>query len=130
MSAPDSAASALGFGTAFDAHLAATTPSIFTLDADGELRLCLDRTREAWDRLAAAGHAPPTLADTHALLRDRATGWVMYVRAGARALIEPHPRADVAVFSTQQAALDALAALGRPPVVKAGDPRFPPDGAR
>lgn len=116
----------LGFGTAFDAHLAATTPCIFTCDADGELRLCLERSREAWDRLAEAGGAPPVFADTHALLRDRGTGWVMYVRAGAPALLRPHPRADVAIYADQHAALSALAALSRPPVLRPGDPRWPP----
>jgi hypothetical protein len=116
----------LGFGTAFDAHLAATTPCIFTCDADGELRLSLERSREAWDRLAEAGGAPPVYADTHALLRDRGTGWVMYVRAGAPALLSPHPRADVAIYADQHAALSALASLSRPPVLKPGDPRWPP----
>ena len=104
------------FGTSFDAALAHALPAIFTLDADGELRLNLDRTREAWDRHTAAGHPAPALDEVHALLRDRATGWVLYAQAGAWALLADHPRADVLRFPNEAAARAALADLGRPPL--------------
>jgi hypothetical protein len=119
MTTLDARMGAAQFGTHFDEALARALPAIFTLDADGELRLNLDRSREAWDRLAAAGAPAPTFDEAHALLRDRATGWVLYARAGAWALLADHPRADVRRFPDEAAARAALAALGRPPVVDA-----------
>ncbi len=102
------------FGSEFDRRLAATGPGVlFTRDADGELRLADDRTREL--------HAlvPPPHAEgwCHCLYRDRATGFVQYLLVTSPDLCAVHPRADIARFSTQAAALDALDALGVPPVV-------------
>lgn len=97
----------------FDAALARSgPPAIFTVDADGRLRLDADRTRDAWSRLAEPpGHEPALY-----LLRDRPTGWVQLVLVTAPALAEGHPRADACRYAKARLALDAQAALGPLPV--------------
>ena len=52
-----------------------------------------------------------------ALFRDRETGFVSLLYVTARALVAEHPRADSRFLDDEPAALAALAALGRPPVV-------------
>lgn len=104
-----------GFADAFDQALAeAGPPALFTHSPDGELKLDLIKTRDAWDRLAH----PPERDPAHCLLRDEATGYVQYVLATSRALVAEHPRASVVTFDSAGAALEALAELGSPPVVR------------
>ena len=107
----------IGFSTPFDAALAGEgPPSLFTVNARGELRLDPDRTRDGWNR------CEPEIPDhetCHVLLRDRATGWVQYVLVTGRALVVDHPRADVRFFDDQASALVALAALGPLPLDRA-----------
>ena len=101
------------FGSEFDRHLAhGGCPAVFTCDADGELRLADDRSRESHAR------ATPPLRPgwVHCLYRDRATGYVLYVLVTSPDLCSDHPRADIARFATQAAALDRLASLGVPPL--------------
>ena len=104
---------ALDFSDAFDRAVALSgPPALFTLDAEGTLRLDADRTRDGW------GRSGEDLARDvgHWLLRDRATGWVQYALATGSALVEDHPGAAAARFPTQDVALAALRALGRPPL--------------
>lgn len=97
----------------FDAAVAESgAPALFTVDADGRLRLDPDRTRDALARLPG----PPAWVPTLALLRDRATGYVQLVLTSAPELVMGHPRADARLFADAAEALDALAALGRPPI--------------
>lgn len=102
----------LEFCDPFDAALAAVLPAIFTVDADGRLRLDADRSRDAWARCAG----PPGFEPCDCLFRDRATGWVQYALVTSPALCEAHPRADIARYPSVEAALEALSRLGRPPV--------------
>ena len=103
------------FGSSFDRRLAELGPAaVFTLDADGELRLSDDRTREAHALYALDGSPP--LGWRHCLFRDRETGWVHYALVTSPALCMAHPRSDIAQFDQQEAAFAALHSLGRPPV--------------
>ena len=113
----------LPFCDPFDAAMAESgPPAIFTLDADGRLRLDADRSRDAWTRIEGA----PAKKDRDCLFRDTATGWVQYVLVGAPELCAAHPRADIAVYNSVEDALDALARCGQPPVWRGA---FPPAAA-
>ena len=91
----------------FDAALAAAgPPAVFTVDADGRLRLDADRTRDAWSRLPGPVDREPTLF----LMRDRATGWRQLVLVTAPALALEHPRAEAARLASAAEALVALRA--------------------
>jgi hypothetical protein len=113
-------AAGLGFGNRFDQLLAESgLPAVFLVDADGELRLSLDRSREAVEGLPGADPgAPPR----HLLLRDRATGYVVYAMLTG-GLPAAHPRADVEEHPDAPSALAALAALGPCPVWRGPWPR-------
>ena len=103
----------LPFRDSFDALQAESgPPSVFTVDADGELWMDLTRTRDGWQRLETA----PTYGVCHCLFRDRATGFVQYVLVTSPQLCREHPRADITRYPDQPAALAALAALGSPPI--------------
>lgn len=91
----------------FDAALAAAgPPAVFTVDADGRLRLDADRTRDAWSRL----EGPPAREPAVFVLRDRATGWAQLVLVTSPALALGHPRAEATRYPAVAAALAALAA--------------------
>jgi len=114
------------FGSSFDRRLAESGPgALFTLDADGELRLADDRTREA--HALCAPEASPEPGWRHCLYRDRATGWVQYILVTSPALCASHPRSDIARFDDQETAFAELARLGRPPLWHGPWPR--PHGA-
>lgn len=104
----------LGFADTFDRVLALNgPPAVFSLTADGELRLHPDRSREAW------GDRDPSTVPfetCHCLYRDRATGFVQYLRVTSPALCAEHPRADIWRYESEEAALAALARAGRPAV--------------
>ena len=87
-------------------------PALFTQDPDGQLRLAPDRTRDA--RRHSTGPFEPGLR--HCLFRDRATGLVHYGLSTSPGLCNGHPRLEVRVYPDQESALQALSALGRPPV--------------
>lgn len=97
----------------FDAALASSgCPAIFTVDADGRLRLDAERSRDALLRCESA----PRPGLSPCLFRDRATGWVQLVVATSPDLVAAHPRADIRRFESGAQALAALAALPQPPV--------------
>lgn len=103
------------FGSSFDRRLAELGPAaLFTLDADGELRLADTRSREAHALYAVDGSPP--LGWRHCLFRDRETGWVHYVLVTSPALCDRHPRSDIVRFGDQKSAFAVLESLGRPPV--------------
>ena len=117
----------LHFSDPFDQAVAERgPPAMFTINADGELRLHPDRTRDAWQR--CAGEVGPRTPPCHCLLRDQGTGWVQYVLVTSPLLVADHPRADAWRFGTEAAALDALAALGTVPVAQEG--WIPPGAVR
>ena len=87
-------------------------PAVFTVDAEGEIKVDLERTRDGWQRLDRV----PDYGVCHCLFRDRATGFVQYILVTSPDLCSTHPRADITHYPDQPAALSALSALGRPPV--------------
>ena len=106
----------LPFSDDFDRTMASEGPAaLFTIDPRGQLRLALTRSRDQSKRSSPDRPKTPC----HCLFRDRATGFVQYVLATSTALCVSHPRADIERYDDQQAALDALAGLGRPPVADA-----------
>lgn len=103
------------FSDPFDRGVATDGPAaLFTIGPRGQLRLALNRSRDQGKR--SAEERPKSAC--HCLFRDRATGFVQYVLATSPALCMAHPRADIQVYTDQQSALDALNALGRPPVAR------------
>mgnify|MGYP000273884797 CR=1 FL=1 len=108
------------FGSEFDRRLAQQgAGALFTCDADGELRLADDRTRELHDLVPE----PHTLQWRHCLYRDRATGYVQYILVTSPELCATHPRADIAHYDSQQQAFAVLDSLGVPPVFRGAWPR-------
>lgn len=105
------------FATPFDEAVARSgAVALFTVDHRGELRLTSDRSRDAWNLL----QEPPRPGWTHCLYRDRGTGFVQYILSTSPDLCAAHPRADIRVYADQDSAIDALIALGRPPIVGQG----------
>lgn len=103
----------LPFGDLWDRALALQgPPAIFTIDPRGQLRLNPERTRDHARQVEDAGPAGPV----HALIRDRASAYVMYAFATGAGLLRSSQRDDILCFSSQEAALRALEALGRPPL--------------
>jgi hypothetical protein len=91
------------FADRFDEILAKEGPAaVFTHTSDGELKVDLLRTRDAWQRVTGT----PTRDDCHCLSRDHATGFVQYVFATSPELCTS-PRADVTRFPSEEAALEA-----------------------
>ncbi|MCB9741672.1 MAG: hypothetical protein H6741_02085 [Alphaproteobacteria bacterium] len=104
----------MDFANPFDAALAqGGAPAIFVLNDEGAWKLAHMLTRDAWERQGSAERDP-----CFALVRDSATGFVSLWYSTGRALLEGHPRAELRFFEDGAAAAEALAALGRPPVVK------------
>ncbi|MDG1481270.1 MAG: hypothetical protein P8R54_16880 [Myxococcota bacterium] len=88
-------------------------PAVFIVDAEGEIKVELVRTRDSWQRLEGA---VPAYGICHCLFRDRATGFVQYILVTSPELCASHPRADITRYPDQPTALAALSALGRPPL--------------
>ncbi len=106
----------LAFADRFDAILAREGPAaVFTRTPDGDLKLDVFRTRDAWQR---ARTETPDREPCHCLFRDRATGWVQYVLVTSPELCWNEPRADVTRYASADEALRALEEIGRPPVVR------------
>ena len=104
------------FADRFDEILAREGPAaVFTRTPDGDLKLDVFRTRDAWQR--ARTETPPR-EPCHCLYTDRATGWVQYVLVTSPELCWNEPRADVERYASAAEALAALAELGNPPVRK------------
>ena len=112
MTSPEHDTSRADFGSELDRRLAhGSTGVVFTQDADGELRLADDRSREAH----ALNPEPHQRQWCHCLYRDRATGFVQYLLVTSPDLCAAHPRADIARFATQLEAFAVLDSLGVPP---------------
>ena len=112
----------LPWASPFDRALAQSgPPAVFTVDADGAMRLAPNRTRDAWNR----GAGTPHFERCDCLYRDRATGWVQYVLVTSPGLCASHPRADIVRFPSQDDALRALEALGRLPLSTRPIPAHP-----
>jgi hypothetical protein len=106
--------SGVEFADRFDEILAREGPAaVFTRTPDGDLKLDVFRTRDAWQR---ARSETPLREECHCLYTDRATGWVQYVLVTSPELCWNEPRADVARYASAEEALAALAAIGVPPV--------------
>ena len=100
----------------FDEALASQGPAaVFLPDPEGLLRFDARWTRDAWGR--APG--PHALGPTWLLLRDPGTGFVTLVLATSPTLIPEHPRLEVRVFPTREAAEAERATYGRPPICEA-----------
>ena len=94
----------------FDAHMIQLgPPAFFRIDARKRLRMDANRTRICWENL----NEVPDRKLCHALVRDPGTGWIQYVLVTAPALLST---LEARLFPTQQAALEALAEHGSPPV--------------
>jgi hypothetical protein len=97
----------------FDEALAVSgPPAVFTLDHQGRLGLDEARSRESWCRVGDPGE----LERCHCLFTDQATGFVQYVLVTSVRLFTEHPRAATQRFSSEEEAMEALAALGPIPV--------------
>ena len=104
------------FCSPFDAELAADgPPAIFVRNVDGQWRLGPDLTRDARSRHPA----PPERDPAFALFRDAETGLVSWFYVTARDLLADHPRGEARFYEDEGQAAAALAALGRPPVIRA-----------
>lgn len=91
----------LAFCSPWDEALANGGPaSVFLPDREGLLRFDADWTRDCWGR--APG--PHAAGWTWVLVRDRDTGFVNLLLATSPTLIPEHPRADVRVEPTAEAA--------------------------
>ncbi|MEZ4241150.1 MAG: hypothetical protein R3F59_34320 [Myxococcota bacterium] len=107
-------ASPIAFCSPFDAALAANgAPAVFLRDVEGLLRFDAEWTRDAWGRAEGAPQPGPP---RWALARDGDSGYVQLVMATSPDLLQRHPRLAFRTFDDAAAALDALAALGRPPM--------------
>jgi hypothetical protein len=104
----------LEFADRFDEILAREGPAaVFTRTPDNQLKLDVFRTRDAWQR--ARTESPP-LEPCHCLYTDNATRFVQYVLVTSPELCWNEPRAKVERYPSAEAALEALAAIGAPPV--------------
>ncbi len=111
----------ISFCDAFDRAMAQTgLPGVFTVDADGELRLDLGRTRDFWQHrgLGAVVCGGEALEACHCLLRDKANGWTQYVLLTSPLLLGDLPRAELIRFDSQQEAMERLRQLGTLPVCR------------
>ncbi|MCA9571711.1 MAG: hypothetical protein KC656_27930 [Myxococcales bacterium] len=105
------------FCSPFDEALAHQgPPGVFLPDPEGALRFHPSWTRDAWGR--APG--PHALEWSWQLFRDRGTGYVQVALVTSPSLVAEHPRMDVRVFPSREAAEAARAAYGSPPL--ASDP--------
>ena len=112
----------IAFCDEFDRAMAqAGIPGVFTVDADGELRFDLGRTRDFWQHrgLGSEGavvFGAEALEACHCLLRDKANGWTQYVLLTSPLLLGDLPRAELIRFDSQQEAMEGLRQLGTLPV--------------
>jgi hypothetical protein len=102
------------FCSPFDAVLAADgPPALFLRDPEGLFRFDPEWTRDAWGR-----SNPVERRWCWVLARDRDSGYVQIVLATSPDLVADHPRLQLRVHGTLEAASEALARLGRPPLAR------------
>jgi hypothetical protein len=93
------------FADPFDLEMARSGPAaVFSLGPRGQLRLALNRSRDQGKR--APSERPRGFH--HCVFQDRTTRHRQYVLCTSSALCIEHPRADITVYETQDAALDAV----------------------
>ena len=103
----------MGFCNAFDERLASAGPAaVFLRDHEGLYRFDASWTRDAWER----NPGPHEQKLVWILARDHATGFVARVLCSSPTLLATHPRADVRLFETEEAAQVMLNSLGTPAV--------------
>jgi hypothetical protein len=95
-----------------EALLASGPPAVFLFDKKGELRFDVTWTRDAYGR----SPGPHERGAAWLLLRDEGTGFVTLAFVSSPTLITEHPRAQVRRFESLEAAVEARAACGHPPV--------------
>jgi hypothetical protein len=105
-----------GYCGEFDARVARSgTAAIFVRTIEGAWRLEPDLSRHAWEQVGSEA-----LADNgrmvHALLRDKATGYVSWWLLSHPGLLAEHPRLDARLFECEDEAQAELEALGTPPM--------------
>lgn len=106
----------MDFCSPFDAALAAAGPAaVFLPDPEGALRFNPEWTRDCWGR-APGPHAQGWV---WTLLRDRASGFVVFALVTSPTLLTEHPRLEVRGFDAREDALAARAAFGDPPLASA-----------
>lgn len=101
------------FCSPFDEALAnGGPPGVFLFDPEGALRFQPTWTRDVY------GRAPGTHAHawTWLLARDKATGFVQLVLVTSPTLLTEHPRLQLRVFASIEAARAELATWGRPAI--------------
>lgn len=105
----------MDFASPFDAALAdAGPPAVFLPDRHGLFRFHGEWTRSAYNR----DPGPHPFGWTWTLLRDRQMGFVVLALVTSPTLVSSHPRMDVAVYPSREAAEAARAAWGTPPLAQ------------
>ena len=105
-----------GYCGEFDKQVAeAGVAAVFVRTIEGAWRLEPDLSRQAWERMGSEALGQDG-GLVHALLRDKATGFVSWWLLSHPALLSDHPRLDARLFDTEEAAQAALGALGQPPL--------------
>ena len=93
----------------FDAWVARSGPAaVFVQTIEGDWRVEPDLSRFAWGRVGAERLGNST-GIWHALVRDRATGFVSWWLVSHPALLEDHPRVEATLFKSEAEARAALA---------------------
>lgn len=97
----------------YDQALAEQGPAgVFLFDAEGLLRFDAEWTRDAWVRQPP----PHGCCWRWVLLRDHDTGHVQLVLSTSQDLLREHPRMDVKVFTSLDAAQAVRDSFGSPPL--------------
>jgi len=105
-----------GYCGEFDKRVAqAGVAAVFVRTIEGAWRLEPDLSRQAWERVGNEELENDERL-VHALLRDRATGFVSWWMLSHPSLLAEHPRLDARLFDTEEGAQVVLEALGTPPI--------------
>ncbi len=105
-----------GYCGEFDKQVAqAGVAAVFVRTIEGAWRLESDLSRQAWEQMGAEALEEDARL-VHALLRDKATGYVSWWLLSHPALLNDHPRFVARLFDTEEGARKALDALGEPPL--------------
>ena len=101
------------FCSTYDETLAAHGPAaVFLLDKRGAWRFDPEWSRDAWLR----DEGPHEHEVSYRLWRDEQTGYVVLLMVTSATLLTQHPKGQVRVYDTLEAAEQARRAFGMPPV--------------